>query len=78
MNPSHPPSNMRQLGIHFGWIPSWQLSLNYSNLATELLSESVFQLVRAWQAICQVVRLSSSLTHCLFPPLSSFLTFLSQ
>ena len=49
------------------WLDSWQLSLKYFNSATELLSDSVAQLViRAWQAICQVVNLSSSLSHCLF------------
>ena len=33
-----------QLGIRFGWIPSWQLSLKYSNSATELPSDLVAQL----------------------------------
>ena len=47
----------------------WQLSLKYSNSATELPGDSVAQLVRAWQAICQVVGSSPSLSHCqiLFP-----------
>ena len=40
--------------------PAWQLSLKYSNSATELLSDLVAQLVRAWQVICQVLGLSSS------------------
>ena len=59
------PSNMP------AWYPlqldPWQLSLKYSNSATELLGNSVAQLVRAWQAICQVASSSPSLSHCLFP-----------
>ena len=46
----------------------WQLSVKYSNSATELPSDSVAQLVRAWQAICQVAVSSPSLSHCLFFP----------
>ena len=43
--------------------------------------DSVAQLVRAWQANCQVTGSSLSLSHCLFFPsllllLSLFLTFL--
>ena len=47
----------------------WQLSLKYLNSATELPGDSVAQLVRAWQAICQVVGSSPSLSHrqFLFP-----------
>ena len=56
-----------------------KLSLKYSNSATELPSDSVAQLVRAWQAICQVMGSSPSLSHCHFFPLfifsSLFLTF---
>ena len=48
------------------WLDPWQLSLKYLNSATELLSDSVAQLVRAWQAICQVVGSSPSLSHCHF------------
>ena len=57
------------------WYPlrldAWQLSLKYLNSATELPSDSVHvaQLVRAWQAICQVMGLSPSLS----PSLSHFL-----
>ena len=47
------------------WLDPWQLSLKYLNLATELPSDSVAQLVRAWQAICQVMGLSPSLSHFL-------------
>ena len=39
-----PPIKTCQLSICFGWIPS--------NSATELPSDSVAQLARAWQAIC--------------------------
>ena len=42
----------------------WQLSLKYSNSATELPNDSVAQMARVWQAICQVVSLSPSLSHC--------------
>ena len=50
-------------------MPAWdplQLDpyLKYSNSATELPGDSVAQLVRAWQAICQVAGLSPSLSHC--------------
>ena len=55
----------------------WQLSLKYSNSATEMRSDSVAQLVRAWQAICQVAGLSLSLSHCHFSP-SFFLVFISH
>ena len=52
------------------WYPlrldPWQLSLKYSNSATELPGDSVVLLVRAWQAICQVVGSSPSLSHCQF------------
>ena len=56
----------------------WQLSLKYSNSATVLSGDSVAQLVRAWQAICQVVGSSSSLSHChfLFPSLFLPISFL--
>ena len=55
----------------------WQPSLKYSNSATELLSDSVAQLVKAWQAICQVVGSSPSpeslsLSFPLFLSLISF------
>ena len=43
-----------------------KLSLKYSNPATELLGDLVAQLVRVWQAICQVVGSSPSLSHCQF------------
>ena len=46
--------------------PCWQLSLKYSNSATELLGDSVVQLVRARQAIYQVVGSSPALSHCHF------------
>ena len=55
----------------------WQLSLKYSNSVTELPSDLLVQLVRAWQAICQVTGSSPSLSHCLFSP-SFSLTFLSH
>ena len=46
------------------WYPPrldpWQVSLKYSNLATKLPSDSVAQLVRVWQAICQVAGSSPS------------------
>ena len=42
-------------------LDSWQLSLKCSNSATELQGDSVN---RAWQAICQVMGLSPSLSHC--------------
>ena len=61
------------------WLPETrvarQLSLNYSNPATELLGESVAQLVRAWQAIWQVVGSSPFLSHCQFLFPSLFLSF---
>ena len=55
-----------------------EFSLKYSNSATELLSDSVAQVVRAWQAICQVVGLSPSLSHChfYFPFFFLFIFFL--
>ena len=40
--------------------------VKYSNSATELPSDSVAQLARAWQAICQVAGSNSSLSHCHF------------
>ena len=49
----------------------WALS-TYLNSATELPSDSVAQFVGVWQAICQVVGLSPSLSHCLFFPLFIF------
>ena len=56
-----------------------KLSLKYWNSATELLSDSVAQLVRAWQAICQVAGSSPSLSHCLSPPPPPFfLVFISH
>ena len=58
------PSNMP------AWYPlqldPWQLSLKYSNSATELPSDSIAQLVRAWQAICHVAGSSPSLSHIFF------------
>ena len=39
------------------------VSLKCSNSATEFLSDSVAQLVRAWQTICQFVSLSLSLSR---------------
>ena len=44
----------------------WQPRLKYLNSATELLGDSVAQLVRAWQAVCQIVGLSPGLSHCHF------------
>ena len=44
----------------------WQLSLKYLSSATELPGDSVAQLVKAWQAICQVAGSSPSLSHCHF------------
>ena len=68
--PTPPESNMP------AWYPleldSRQLSLKLPNSATELPSDSVAQLVRTWQAICQVAGSNISLSHCLF-----FLLFLS-
>ena len=45
----------------------------YLNSATELPSDSVAQLVGAWQAICQVTGSRPFLSHCLF--FSLFLVF---
>ena len=68
------PSNMS------AWYPlrlePWQLTLKYLNSATELPSDSVAQLVRAWQAICQDMGSSSSLSHCHFL-FRSFFLFIS-
>ena len=58
------PSNMP--ACYPLWLDPWQLSLKHLNLATELLGDLVAQLVRAWQAICHVVGLSPSLSHCHF------------
>ena len=49
-------------------VDPWQLSLKYSNSATELPNDSVAQMARVWQAICQVVGLSPFLSHCHFSP----------
>ena len=61
------------------WYPPrldpWQLNLKYSNSATELPGDSVAQLVRAWQANCQVMGSSPSLSHCQFLFLSLFFSF---
>ena len=78
-DPPQPPSNMP--AWYSLWLDRWQLGLKYSNSATELPSDSVVQLVRAWQGICQVMGSSPSLSHChslpsFFSSLS--LTFLSQ
>ena len=43
------PSNMP--AWYLLQLDPWQLSLKYSNSATELLGDSVAQLVRAWQPI---------------------------
>ena len=63
------------------WYPlqldPWQLSLKYLNSATEFPSDLVAQLVRAWQAICQVAGSSASLSYCIFS-LSFFLIFTSH
>ena len=48
------------------WLDPWQLSLKYSNSATELPGASVAELVRAWQAICQVMGSNPSRSHCQF------------
>ena len=73
--PLPPPSNMP------AWYPlqldPWQLSLKYSNSATELSSDLVAQLARAWQAICQVAGSSASLNYCIFSP-SIFLIITSH
>ena len=64
------------------WYPlrldPWQLSLKYSNSASELPGDSAVQLVRAWQAICQVAGSSPSLSRCLvlFPYFFLFISFL--
>ena len=47
------PHRTCQLGICFGWVPG-SSAFKYLNSATELPSDLVAQLVRAWQAICQV------------------------
>ena len=62
------------------WLDPWQLSLRHSNSATKLPGDSVAQLVRAWQAICQVASSSPSLNHCqfLFPLYFSLYFFLSH
>ena len=57
----HPLHRTCQLGIHFGWIPG-SSAFKYSNSATELLGDLVAQLIRAWQAICQVVGSSPALS----------------
>ena len=56
---------------------SYVQHLKYSNSATELPSDSVAQLARAWQANCQVVGLSLSLSHRYFFP-SFFLVLISH
>ena len=58
--------------LKFWALDAWQLSLKFSNSTTELPGDSVAQLVRAWQAICQVAGLSPFLSHCPFSPLSYF------
>ena len=55
------------------WLVPWQLGL-YSNSATELPNDSVAQLVRAWQAIYQVMGLfhfSLFLSFLYFSPFST-------
>ena len=47
----------------------------YPSSATELPSDSVAYLVRAWQAICQLTGSSPSLSRCLFFPLSFLSSF---
>ena len=59
------------------WLDPWQLSLKYSNSTTELPNDSVAQLARAWQAICQVMGSSPSLSHSHFFP-SFFLSDIDQ
>ena len=73
---SHSPHRTCQLGICFGWIPGSSALSIYSNSTTELLGDLVAQLVRAWQAICQVVGLSLSPESLSFFPL--FLSRLSH
>ena len=58
------------------WLEPWQLTLKYLNSATELPSDSVAQLVRAWQAICQVMGSSPYLSHSHFL-FHSFFLFIS-
>ena len=50
------------------WLDPWSSALS---TATELPNDSVAQLVRAWQAICQVAG------WVIFSPFSLFLTFLT-
>ena len=52
-------------------LKAWQqccklVPLKYLNSATELPGDSVAQLIRAWQAICEIVGSSPSLSHCYF------------
>ena len=69
----HLPHQTCQLGVCFSWIPSTSVL----SIRTQP-GDSVAQLVRAWQAICQVVGSSPSLSHChFFPPsLFPFISFL--
>ena len=53
----------------------WQLSLKYLNSATELPSDSVAQLVRVWQTICEFESLLETLSFS--PPLSFLSLFLT-
>ena len=47
----------------------------WQKVATELPSDLVAQLVRAWQAICQVAGLSPSQSHCLLSSLYFLVLF---
>ena len=73
----HPPHWTCQLGICFSWIPG--SSALRTRIRPELPSDSVPQLVRAWQAICRFAGSSPSLSHCqfLFPLYFSLYFFLS-
>ena len=72
----HPPHQTYQLGICFGWILG-SLALN---TRTRPLSCWVTRWIehRAWQAICQVMGLSPSLSHCHFLFHSFSLLFISH
>ena len=55
---------------------AWYVILSSRTQPTELPSDSVDELVRAWLAICQVTGLSPSLSHCHSPLFLSCLYFL--
>ena len=59
------------------WLDPWQLSLKHSNSATEFPSDSVAQLVRAWQAIWPIARSRVQVTPWVTVT-SFFLIFISH